>query len=104
MYLIDFEKRTGPVLPFTGQNTQQPFLPFIFMLDKINFVETSKIVFFGSFRTKSIKLFQTFKKWFKVVYNCFFAETGQATTHRRDIILHAVGKLGMWVNGGSFLK
>ena len=23
-----------------------------------------------------------------VVYNCFFAETGQATAHQRDIILH----------------
>ena len=24
------------------------------------------------------------------IYNCFFAETGQATTHLHDVILHAV--------------
>ena len=30
----------------------------------------------------------------KEVYNYFFAETNQATTHQRDVILNAVGKVG----------
>ena len=32
----------------------------------------------------------------------FFAETEQARTHRRDIILHAVLKVETWVTAGSF--
>ena len=32
----------------------------------------------------------------------FFAETAQATTRRRDVTLHAVLKVGMWVTVGGF--
>ena len=32
----------------------------------------------------------------------FFAETGQATTRRCDVILHAALKVGMRVTAGSF--
>ena len=38
----------------------------------------------------------------RVVYNCFFVETAQATTHCRDITLRAIVKVGMWVTAGSF--
>ena len=34
----------------------------------------------------------------------FFVETGQATTDRRDVILQAVWKMGMWVTAGGFLE
>ena len=37
-----------------------------------------------------------------VVYNCFFVETGQASTHQHDVILHAVWKKGTWVTAGGF--
>ena len=37
-----------------------------------------------------------------VVYNCFFVETGQATTHWRDVISHSVWKNGTWVTAGGF--
>ena len=34
----------------------------------------------------------------------FFMETGQATTHRRDIISNAVRKIGTLVTAGGFLE
>ena len=37
-----------------------------------------------------------------VVYNCFFVETGQATTHQCDVISHSVWKNGTWVTAGGF--
>ena len=39
-----------------------------------------------------------------VGYNCFFPETGLASTHWRDVILHAVLKMRTWVIGGSFTE
>ena len=37
-----------------------------------------------------------------VVNNCFLGETEEATMRRRDVILHAVWKVGTWVTAGSF--
>ena len=37
-----------------------------------------------------------------IVYNCFFAETGQATTPHHDITLHVVLKVGTQVTAGGF--
>ena len=39
-----------------------------------------------------------------VEYNCFFAESRQAKSHRHDFTLHAVCKKRMWVSAGSFLE
>ena len=39
-----------------------------------------------------------------VVYNCFFAESHQAKSHRRDVILHADWKNRTWVIVGSSPK
>ena len=37
-----------------------------------------------------------------VVYNCFFAETGQAMMHWGNFNLHAVCKMRTWVTVGGF--
>ena len=58
----------------------------------------------------SIKKFQIQKKinlgmkiWIRLSsVQFFFAETGQATPHQCEIILHAVWKVGTWVLTGSF--
>ena len=39
-----------------------------------------------------------------VVYNCFFVESRQAKSHRRDIIPLAVWKDRTWVTAGTFLE
>ena len=50
------------------------------------------------------RLYLTTTKSFKktLVYNCCFAETGQATTYQRDVIFLAVKKIRAWVTAGSF--
>ena len=37
-----------------------------------------------------------------VVYNCFFAEIRQAKRHRRDVMFHAVEKVGPGLLRGAF--